>query len=249
MLSRRLKRKKQWRQRLIMLTLLLCLIGVIGGFGYHKFHEGTRPDIKSFPILGLRVSQDDGFLDFQNLQKAGVNFVYLRASQGKSYSDDNFSTNYWRAVGTNMAIGVYQDYSFTSSPKAQYRQFSQTVGQQSGNLPIMINVIYYGNYQKEPPTSSRQIAHLREFVNLLRTNYHRSVVLLGNQQVATTLLRRLKLPYALASQRLPKDQHNLVFWEYSEAGKLKVAGQNQRYTTLVYLHKQARWQQFISLGQ
>src|SRR5699024_11404630 len=78
------------------------------------------------------------YCDLQKLQSNGVAFIYLKATQGRSYFDENYLSYRDQILGTNLAFGSEISYSNESTPMQQYRYFFKQVGQNTGSLPILI---------------------------------------------------------------------------------------------------------------
>lgn len=63
-------------------------------------------------IRGIDVSENNGQVDWDRLQKMGVRFVYVRCSYGKFGRDEMFRPNVEQAHAHGMLVGAYHyDYS------------------------------------------------------------------------------------------------------------------------------------------
>lgn len=133
------KHRLFWRWSLVFFVVLI----VVGGsYGIYRYQRNQL--LKQYPIKGVSLSQTDGYIDFEQLKTDGYKFVYLRASQGSVYTDDSFSNNFQRSQGSQLPIGVYHVFSFSSSPNAQFKNFTRQVGYDTGSLPIAISVQQIG---------------------------------------------------------------------------------------------------------
>ena len=160
----------QHRRRL---WFLLISAGVVAALviGWWLLRN-PRPDPTAYPVLGVRLDQTDGVQDFDRLRSSRVSFVYLKATEGSSYFDDNFNTNFTQAAGSRVSIGVYHVFSFETTPQAQATQFIRKVGSNIGDLPIGIYLSYY---REQKPSSSWLTQHLTEFITFIQQRYHRQV--------------------------------------------------------------------------
>ncbi|WP_237756443.1 GH25 family lysozyme [Lactiplantibacillus herbarum] len=186
----------RWRQRAVWLLVLLILMGSIWG-GLIWVRWRSMAATRGFNVRGVAVSQNDGYLDFAALQNDGLKFVYLHATQGASYTDDNFASNYQRVLGTSLGVGVVQTFSFSTSAEDQAAYFEKTVGDNVGNLPIAIQVQYYGDYTAKTVAVKQNQAKLRTLVNQLSQDYGRSCVVWSTpavaQQLVTPVLKKTAL--------------------------------------------------------
>ncbi len=56
---------------------------------------------------GIDVSQWQGKIDFKQVSKAGIDIVYIRASEGSNYIDPYFKENYEEAKKNGLKVGFY----------------------------------------------------------------------------------------------------------------------------------------------
>ena len=139
--------RKRHQRRLFLLAVLIIALGALFVWWHQR---NPRPDPQTYPVLGVRLDQTDGVQDFDSLRSSKVSFVYLKATEGSSYFDDNFNTNFNQAAGSRLSIGIYHVFSFETTPQAQAAQFTRQVGQNIGDLPIGIYLSYYT--EKKPST-------------------------------------------------------------------------------------------------
>ena len=52
------------------------------------------PDKKEYKIKGIDVSAYQGDIDWNILSKQGIDFVFIKATEGSSYVDEMFKRNY-----------------------------------------------------------------------------------------------------------------------------------------------------------
>ena len=73
-----------------ILTLLILAIAflLIGFFNLKK--QTTLPPSSNSSAIGIQLNQDVDYVDLRKLQSNGISFVYLKATQGRSYFDENY---------------------------------------------------------------------------------------------------------------------------------------------------------------
>ncbi|WP_054715614.1 GH25 family lysozyme [Lacticaseibacillus manihotivorans] len=174
------------RRNITIVILVIVVLAAIGVGVWWWGHKNPRPSEAKYPKLGVRMSQADGVLDASELEDGGVSFVYLKATQGASFVDDNFATNESRAG--NLKVGAYHYFSFDSTPQAQAENFIKHVSD-AGELPIGIYVTYYGNYASDPPKASVVAAKLTTLINFLQAYYQQGVVLMGSPSTLAKIKR------------------------------------------------------------
>lgn len=179
--------QRRKRTRRVGLGIFLLILVIISGFFLIRWHENEQ--LKKYPIRGVAIDQSNGYIDFESLKNRGISFVYLKATQGAAFTDDSFDSNFQRSQGSQLPIGVYHYFSFTSSPTEQFKNFVRQVKYNTGSLPICIQIQYYGSFNESTvhwKTARRQVVYLSK---LLRSYYKRPVVISATKQV----ISRLKL--------------------------------------------------------
>ncbi|WP_057824951.1 GH25 family lysozyme [Lentilactobacillus sunkii] len=179
--------QRRKRTRRVGLGIFLLILVIISGFFLIRWHENEQ--LKKYPIRGVAIDQSNGYIDFESLKNRGISFVYLKATQGAAFTDDSFDSNFQRSQGSQLPIGVYHYFSFTSSPTEQFKNFVRQVKYNTGSLPICIQIQYYGSFDESTvhwKKARRQVVYLSK---LLRSYYKRPVVISATKQV----ISRLKL--------------------------------------------------------
>lgn len=113
-----------FRHRSTLPLIIISLICVICAlfFAYRSLPKRTTlPTGSNLSVVGVKLDQYRDSVDLHKLQAAGISFVYLRATQGKSYFDDEYDRYRSQIQGTNLAFGSVLYFSDESTVKAQYR--------------------------------------------------------------------------------------------------------------------------------
>lgn len=158
----------------------------------------------------------------------------MKATQGASYLDDDFVTDYQRLDGGHsLRVGVYHYFSFDSTPQAQAQHFIAKVGNDIGSLPIGLYVTYYGQYVDDPPADSVVASTVGELVRLLEAHYGRQVVVMGTPALLTTLAKvSPSSPRWVISAKRPTIA-NATYWQYATAKLPK--GSSAEFRSAVFL--------------
>ncbi|WP_165815185.1 GH25 family lysozyme [Levilactobacillus bambusae] len=237
---RRLRRRRRW---LIILILLLVAAG--GIWMAHSIHLYHQKQIAQYPVQGVAIDQDAGYVDFQKLAAKKVQFVYIHATSGSTYVDDDFSDNLARSEGANdVAIGVYHVYSFSTSAAKQSQNFIKTVGSDSGSLPIVIQVEYYGDYSRSTIDAQKQTQNLKKLVQSLSDYYGKKVIIWttaelyhqwGKNAVST------KNRYWQADGSLKNPEKQVAFVEFQPQGSMKLGNSSINVSRSVFNGTQKEW--------
>lgn len=223
----------------------LLVLAVLMGIGWTQWQAKQKQQLANYPVRGVTINQDSGYLDFQQLANH-VDFVYLQATSGATYADDDFSDNYSRSQGASLKVGVVHTFSFTSSATRQYRHFHETVGQDSGSLPIMVAVNYYGKYNSSNKEMAVQGQKLKKLVSMLSW-YHQGVIIFASKQVLTQFVRPV-LPnqdFWVAGGKLQGHNAQVKMIEYDADGSVTQNGQQQSVARSVFNGNRRAWQKYL----
>lgn len=121
-------------------------------------------------IKGADVSAYQGVIDWNVLSK-NLDFVFVKATEGSSYTDDCFTANFSGAMSAGLFTGAYHFFSYDSSGKSQAEHFISTVGFHNGMLPPVIDVEFYGGYYKDPKSAEDVKTDLTDMIAALEEYY------------------------------------------------------------------------------
>lgn len=68
---------------------------------------------------GIDVSDWQGYIDYSQVKNAGIDIVYIKASQGSNIKDSYFEINYENAKANNLKVGFYHFLTATTEEEAQ----------------------------------------------------------------------------------------------------------------------------------
>ena len=101
-------------------------------FGKH------HPD--RYPVHGIDISKWQGEIDWAEVRKAGVAFVFIKATEGGDHSDSRFA-DYWRgARAAGIPHAPYHFYYFCRPAREQAEWFIANVSRASVQMPPVLDV-------------------------------------------------------------------------------------------------------------
>lgn len=102
-------------------------------FGVHEF--AVRE------IEGIDVSHFQGNISWRAVREdKNIRFAYMKATEGKSYQDAMFQTNWKNARAHGLIVGAYHFYSASSTGSEQAKNFIAAVPKSAGTLPPAIDI-------------------------------------------------------------------------------------------------------------
>jgi lysozyme len=112
---------------------------------YPRFHdtaphawEGRAP--WHYPMHGIDVSKWQGPIDWGQVRASGVDFAFIKATEGGDILDDRFAENWAAASRAGVARGAYHFYYFCRSAAEQARWFKANAPTERGALPPVLDM-------------------------------------------------------------------------------------------------------------
>ena len=103
------KRWKFWRFALLAAVLLTAAGAVYGYCGYKGYILLNHPSRLRYPVRGVDVSHYQGDIDWSVFERQGIEFAYIKATEGSGMVDDRFWENWDKAREAGIKAGAYQD--------------------------------------------------------------------------------------------------------------------------------------------
>lgn len=99
---------------------------------------------------GIDVSHNDGLIDWTQVAPAGISFAYAKATQGVTFTDNQFSANWQAMKDAGVLRGAYHFIGFPAGDSqdemvdnvhSQIDHFLNVIGTpQAGDLPPMLDL-------------------------------------------------------------------------------------------------------------
>lgn len=216
-------RWKRW-----LLGGLGALTGAAAVFGW-LFYRGilwfNNPWPGEYPVRGVDISHYQGEVDWPALAAQKVDFVFMKATEGSSYTDPCFAQNIAGAQQAGLRVGAYHFFSFDSAPETQAAHFIETVPQ-SLDLPPVVDLEFYGDKEKVPPDRDQVWQDLTALLELLQEHYGQRPLVYTTMDCYERYLKGQKGDFDLwirnVLQRPALEEgESWTFWQYSHRGRLK----------------------------
>lgn len=127
-----------------------------------------------YPIVGVDLSAHNGHVDFKKVAADGVKFVFLKATEGTTFTDSKFIDNYHNARRAGLKVGAYHFFRFDCDGYEQGRNFLSTVDSLELDLPLAIDIEEWGN--PEGYKNAEIITALRGMIFALEGSRHKVII-------------------------------------------------------------------------
>ncbi len=213
------------------------------GVGYLKDSKDFKADTRqvaspstvvpmtSWGPAGIDVSHYQGSINWSSVKSAGISFAYIKATEGTSYKDPNFSANYLHADNARVIRGAYHfAQPGSSSGASQATYFAANGGAWSADgltLPGMLDL--EGGCYGLSTTSMRN--WILSFYNTYKSKTSRDVVIYTSPSWWNTCTGRwtgmsTKSPLFVAnwttasSPTIPYGFPYATLWQYTDSGSV-----------------------------
>lgn len=143
--------------RVLLVLLAVCTLASCGGsepeapigrastsaiprFGDTDPHawEGVVP--WHYPVHGIDVSKYQGDIDWHRVRASGIDFAFIKATEGGDHSDDRFRENWDKAGAAGMPRGAYHYFYFCRTAAEQAAWFINHVPRDGTALPAVLDL-------------------------------------------------------------------------------------------------------------
>ena len=119
----------------------------------------------------MDVSSYQGEVDWPVLAEQGVDFAFIKATEGSLLQDRRFAANWAGAAAAGVRAGAYHFLSYDSPGETQADNFIAAVPVTEGALPPVVDIEFYGEYLDTPPEKERVRAILDPLLERLEAHY------------------------------------------------------------------------------
>ena len=230
-----------------------CIIVSLIGAGIiiaalNGFIIPNRLYARHYPIQGVDVSSYQGDIDWKQIEAQNVRFAYIKATEGSGHVDRRFAQN-WRAVSeTDIIAGTYHFFSFDSRGKSQAENFISTVPVSENALPPVVDLEYYGNYEKHPLPAERIVPELRDLLDALERHYGKRPMIYVTESTYLQYIYSYFDNYDIWFRSVVTDppEGNWRFWQYTSRAQLKGYDGKEKYIDRnVFLGSEEEWISYI----
>lgn len=135
----------------IIVLTALAIIGLLAWRALRPREPHVELDRSEYPLLGLDLSAHNGPIDFARVKdEGGVDFVYLKATEGTDFRDSAFIRNFDGARAAGLDVGPYHFFRFDKDGTAQAMNLIATLNGRIIDLPVAIDVEEWGNPAQVP---------------------------------------------------------------------------------------------------
>lgn len=193
---------------------------LIGTIIFILFGNKCGNDINClYQVHGIDVSRWQLDVDWQKVERTGVSFVFVKATEGKNEKDPYFKKNWDALEQTNMLRGAYHYYLPRVHSKYQAANFINTVDLKKGDLPPVLDL-----EETDGRSNKIIIQGVTNWLNLMEEHYGVKPIIYVNQHYYHTYIKGNFNDYVIwlaAYNRKNPPRLGFKkwsFWQYSNTG-------------------------------
>ncbi|WP_241236968.1 GH25 family lysozyme [Georgenia faecalis] len=143
-------RSRRGRRWLVAVVALLVAAAALAA-GWYLWFPHHRPGLCADESLGIDVSHHQGAVDWGAVAGDGIDFAYLKASEGTGWVDSRFAENWSGADDAGVLRGAYHFFTLCTPGGEQAEHFLRTAPPEAGALPPAVDLELVGNCSARPP--------------------------------------------------------------------------------------------------
>lgn len=109
-------------------------------FGDSNPANFNAPRPSRFAVHGIDAARFQTGIDWNTARANGVNFAFIKATEGGDLLDAEFKHHWHRAGQAGVVRGAYHFYYFCTTPEVQARWFIRNVPRTKGSLPPVLDM-------------------------------------------------------------------------------------------------------------
>lgn len=205
-----------------LVCALLLYHFILAPYRHRGFGESKFP--ANYSIHGIDVSHHQGTVDWEKVATASdangarVQFVFVKATQGKSHLDRKFRHNFRKAQQYGLVRGAYHYFSPGISGDEQAHHFINNVPLEKGDLPPVLDVEVLGRLK--PETLRREVL---EWLEMMEKRFGTPPIIYTYLTFKKNYLNTPEFeryPFWIAHYKVKKLRYKGAwdFWQHTEEG-------------------------------
>ncbi len=238
------KRMKKLAFWCIFVSLIFVITDIILLLFFGKIWF-VNPMKKEYKIMGINVSSKQGKISWDSVSLQNIDFAFIRATEGESLSDKNFTENFDGALSAGIEAAPLHDFTFTSNGKDQAEAFINVVGDKNDRqLPPVVQIRLYSKYVAVPPQKDEVVKELREFIDAIYKKYGLQPIIMADEDIYEKYLDKSfpDSPICIRSiYSKPSNNEQFMFWLFNPKTKINGCETNEYMDKITILKSEEEY--------
>lgn len=206
------------------LTAAACLTGiVIGGLAlcFFGIWIPNAPSRSQYPVRGIDVSHHQGPIDWSAVKSSGIQFAYIKATEGANFTDATFADNWKNSNAAGIVHGAYHFFTLGRSGEVQAANFIATAPADADALPPAIDLEFSGYNKDRRPSPEEFQRELAIFWDAVVAHYRKLPVVYTASDFQKQYLRFMPIERLWIREVVLKPESGWTFWQFSARGRVR----------------------------
>ena len=171
---------------------------------------------------GIDVSAHQGQIDWPTAKAAGIDFAYIKSSEGGDWVDDHFQTNWDGAGAAGIRRGAYHFFTLRRPGADQAANFLKAAPPDAQSLPPVVDLEFGGNTSARPPRETI-VRELGAFIQQVEAAHKRLLILYLLPEFEETYSVYREFPRRIWLRSLmmrPPAEIHWTLWQYTPMGRV-----------------------------
>mgnify|MGYP000238814484 CR=1 FL=1 len=204
--------------RKILLAILLVM-GVLIIFEYNGIIRHNEVFAYNYEVKGIDVSHWQNDIKWDQVKQEGIDFAYIKATEGKGFVDDKFLVNWEDADREGIRRGAYHYFTVSSTGSEQAENSISIVPKDANALPPVID-IEVGGVEKD-----LFLKELNDYIDKVEEAYKKKPILYVMYPLYDGYIKGEFEDYQIWVRDIVKppklsDDREWFIWQYSNRGRL-----------------------------
>lgn len=219
---------------ILIIAISSCCLVILAVSIYNGIILLNNPNPETYPVRGIDVSNYQGDIDWKTLSANDISFAFIKATEGSSLVDPRFAFNFSEAQKTGIAVGAYHFFSYDSPAETQAELFIDTVAPFNGMLPPVIDLEFYGNYEKNPPSREYVAKELGIMLNMIERHYGLKPIIYATERSYDLYISGAYSEYDIWIRDvyfdpILSDGREWTFWQYTNRERFEGYNGKERF--------------------
>ena len=95
------------RWLIVGVSTVLLAVALVAGLAWTGVLHPNNPSSERYPVRGVDVSRYQGDIDWPVLAGQGIDFAFIKATEGSTLVDPRFAANLDGATAAGLRVGAY----------------------------------------------------------------------------------------------------------------------------------------------
>lgn len=182
-----------------------------------------------FPVHGIDVSRWNGDIDWRAVRAAGVEFAWIKATEGGDHLDPKFHENWAGAKAAGVPRGAYHFVWWCRPGHEQVEWFKRNVPREHDALPPVLDVEFQPKSRNCPKKIVREeaLAKMRLMLHEMERHYHKRPIIYVTVDFYAAIMHPDEFkdyPVWVRSTKYEPSVHypgrNWTFWQYQSDARI-----------------------------